>query len=328
MAAIASTPPGGKRSVNIYETSGRASLRRAVNWLMTGLIVAGALIGCGILFVILGYIIVRGAPALNWAFFTQRPAPLGQTGGGVAPAILGTLTMVGIGALIGIPVGVGSGIYLAEFGRGRFADTVRFVADLMTGLPSIAIGAFAWAILVRRVFNSYNPIAGGVALSIIMIPIITRTVEEILKLVPNNLREASLALGTPGWKTVMQVVLPVARGGIVTGVVLSIARAAGERVLQLQAQRADGVPPDANLQLRQVALHRLAYQGVGQLARPDHRDRLAEPVDPALDAADQAGPVGACWPGLRRGPPRRLRGDSTGSSGGLDELGGFDGFDG
>lgn len=227
MAAIAAQP-GGKRSINLREQTGRAAMRRAVNWLMSGLIVAGAAVGCGILFLILGYIIVRGAPALNWAFFTQRPAPLGETGGGVAPAILGTLTMVGIGSLIGIPVGVGAGIYLAEFGRGRFANLVRFIADLMTGLPSIAIGAFAWAILVRRVFGSYNPIAGGVALSIIMIPIITRTVEEILKLVPNNLREASLALGTPGWKTIMQVVLPVARGGIVTGVVLSIARAAGE----------------------------------------------------------------------------------------------------
>lgn len=228
MAAVTASRAPGKRAVNLQQTTGRETRRRVVNWIMTGLIVAGALVGCGILFLILGYIVVRGAPALNFAFFTQRPAPLGEAGGGVAPAILGTLTMVGIGGLIGVPVGVGAGIYLAEFGRGRFATIVRFVADLMTGLPSIAIGAFAWAILVRRVFNSYNPIAGGVALSIIMIPIITRTVEEILKLVPNNLREASLALGTPTWKTVLQVVLPVARGGIVTGVILSLARAAGE----------------------------------------------------------------------------------------------------
>jgi phosphate transport system permease protein len=175
MASIAATGPSGKRSVKLTETSGRATMRRVINWIMTGLIVAGALVGCGILFLILGYIVVQGAPALNFAFFTQRPAPLGEVGGGVAPAILGTLTMVGIGGLIGVPVGVGAGIYLAEFGRGRFATIVRFVADLMTGLPSIAIGAFTWAILVRRVFNSYNPIAGGVALSIIMIPIITRT---------------------------------------------------------------------------------------------------------------------------------------------------------
>ncbi len=228
MATITSTRPSGRRSVNLKATTGHATRRRLMNVFMSSLIVAGAVVGCGILFIILSYIIVQGAPALNLDFFTKRPAPLGQEGGGVAPAILGSLTMVGIGGLFGIPIGVGGGIYLAEYGRGRFATIVRFVADLMTGLPSIAIGAFAWAILVRRVFNSYNPIAGGVALSIIMIPIITRTVEEILKLVPNNLREASLALGTPTWKTIMQVVLPVARGGIVTGVVLSLARAAGE----------------------------------------------------------------------------------------------------
>ena len=228
MAAAASTRPTGRRAVNLHETTGRARRRRIANIIMSSLIAAGAVIGCGILFIILGYIIVQGAPALNLDFFTKRPAPLGQAGGGVAPAILGSLTMVGIGGLIGVPVGIGAAIYLAEFGRGRFASVVRFVADLMTGLPSIAIGAFAWAILVRRVFHSYNPVAGGVALSIIMIPIITRTVEEILKLVPNNLREASLALGTPTWKTIVQVVLPVARGGIVTGIVLSLARAAGE----------------------------------------------------------------------------------------------------
>jgi phosphate transport system permease protein len=135
---------------------------------------------------------------------------------------------VAIGGLIGIPVGLGAAIYLAEYGRGQYANAVRFIADLLTGLPSIAIGAFVWAILVRRVFHGYNAIAGGVALAVIMIPIITRTVEEILRLVPNNLREASLALGTPTWKTIIRVVLPVARGGIITGIVLSLARAGGE----------------------------------------------------------------------------------------------------
>jgi len=217
-----------KQPLNLRAGSGRAAARRAMNLLSAGLIVGSALLGVGILFIILTYIIKNGAPALNLDFFTQRPAPLGETGGGVAPAILGSLTMVGVGAIIGIPVGVGAAIYLAEFGRGRYAYTVRFVADLLAGLPSIAVGAFVWAILVRRVFHSFNAVAGGVALAIIMIPIITRTVEEILRLVPNNLREASLALGTPTWKTIIQVVLPVARGGIVTGVVLSLARAGGE----------------------------------------------------------------------------------------------------
>lgn len=216
------------RRITLTSTGGKMAQRKAVNALMTGLIGGSAVLAVGVLFTILGYIVFRGLPALNLAFFTQAPAPLGQPGGGVAPAILGTLTMIGIGSVIGIPVGVGAGIYLAEFGRGRFADAVRFIADLLTGLPSIAVGAFVWAILVRRVFNSPNAIAGGVALAIIMIPIIARTVEEILRLVPNNLREASLALGTPQWKTVVRVVLPVARSGILTGVVLSLARAGGE----------------------------------------------------------------------------------------------------
>lgn len=218
----------GRRCLSLTTSDSRARGRKIFNAVMTGLIGGSALVAVGILFIILGYIIYRGAPALNLAFFTERPAPLGQTGGGVLPAILGTLTMVGIGALIAIPVGVGAGIYLAEYGRGRFAEVVRFVADLLVGLPSIAIGAFVWAILVVRVVGGYNAFAGGVALAIIMVPIITRTVEEILKLVPNSLREASLALGTPRWKTILLVVLPVARGGILTGVILSLARAGGE----------------------------------------------------------------------------------------------------
>jgi len=202
-----------KQPLNLRATNGRATVRRIVNMLSAVLIVGSALLGVGILFIILAYIIKNGAPALNLDFFTQRPAPLGQVGGGVAPAILGSLTMVGVGAVIGIPVGVGAAIYLAEFGRGRYAYTVRFVADLLTGLPSIAVGAFVWAILVRRVFHSYNAVAGGVALAIIMIPIITRTVEEILRLVPSNLREASLALGTPTWKTILKIVFSLARAG-------------------------------------------------------------------------------------------------------------------
>jgi phosphate transport system permease protein len=216
--------------VRLSLTSNDAVLRRRklVNATMSGLIILSTVFGVGVLALILGYIIREGVSALNWAFFTEAPAPLGQVGGGVSPAIVGTLIMVGIGSLIGIPVGIGSAVYLSEYGRGRFASAVRFIADVMLGLPSIAIGAFVWAILVKRVFHNYTAIAGGVALAVIMIPIITRTVEEILKLVPNSLREASLALGTSQWKTIVKVVLPVARGGILTGVVLSLARAGGE----------------------------------------------------------------------------------------------------
>lgn len=202
--------------------------RKIVNTVATALIAGSALLGVSILAIILGYIIVQGAPALSWDFFTKRPPALGERGGGVAPAIRGSLLIVGLASIAGIPIGVGAGIYLAEFGRGRFSSLVRFIADLMTGLPSIAIGAVAWALLVKRGFGNYNAIAGSVALAIIMIPIITRTTEEILRLVPNNLREASLALGTPQWKTIIGVILPAARAGILTGVILAVARVSGE----------------------------------------------------------------------------------------------------
>lgn len=202
--------------------------RKAIDWAVSGLFVACAILAVGVLTLILGFIAIKGAPALNIAFFTQQPAPLGEKGGGVAPAILGSLVMVAIGGLLGVPAGIAAGVYLAEYGNGRLARTIRFVADLLTGVPSIAIGAFVWVILVRRVVGNYNAIAGGVALAVIVVPIVTRTVEEMLKLVPNSLREASLALGAPRWKTIARVVLPTARGGITTGVILALARAGGE----------------------------------------------------------------------------------------------------
>lgn len=214
--------------ITLQASDTTARRRKLINSLMSSLIGGSAVLGVSILGIILGYIIVQGAPALSFDFFTKNPPALGEAGGGVAPAIRGSLLIVGLASLVGIPIGLGAGIYLAEFGRGRFANAVRFTADLMTGLPSIAIGAVAWALLVKRGFGNYNAIAGSVALAIIMIPIITRTTEEILRLVPNNLREASLALGTPQWKTIVSVVLPVARGGILTGVILSVARVSGE----------------------------------------------------------------------------------------------------
>lgn len=214
--------------ITLQASDTTARRRKLINSLMSGLIGGSAVLGVSILGIILGYIIIQGAPALSFDFFTKNPPALGEAGGGVAPAIRGSLLIVGLAGLVGIPIGLGAGIYLAEFGRGRFANAVRFTADLMTGLPSIAIGAVAWALLVKRGFGNYNAIAGSVALAIIMIPIITRTTEEILRLVPNNLREASLALGTPQWKTIVSVVLPVARGGILTGVILSVARVSGE----------------------------------------------------------------------------------------------------
>lgn len=202
--------------------------RRAVNALATALVWTAASVGVTLLALILGYVVFRGLPAIDLAFFTERPLPYGEVGGGVAPAILGSLTMLLVASVIGVPVGVGTAVYLSEYGRGWFAQVVSFVVDLLAGLPSIVVGVFVWAWLVRQVVGQYNGLAGGVALAVIMIPIITRTVEEILRLVPDSLREASLALGVPRWKTILGVVLPTARAGLITGIVLAMARAGGE----------------------------------------------------------------------------------------------------
>jgi phosphate transport system permease protein len=202
--------------------------RHIVNALATGIIVACAAAAVLILCLILGHVIVQGLPALNLDFFTQRPLPPGEVGGGVAPAILGTLEMLVVASLIGIPLGVGAAIYLSEYGHGNLARTVSFCIDLIAGFPSIVIGVFVWAWLVRNVVGQYDGFAGGVALAVIMIPIVARTVEETLRLVPDALREASLALGIPRWRTIMRVVLPTASAGVITAVVLSVARAGGE----------------------------------------------------------------------------------------------------
>jgi phosphate transport system permease protein len=220
--------PTGAPRPSLLKTSAQLKRRQAVSGVMASLLVACTVIGVVVLWLILGYVIVRGLPAINVAFFTERPLPFGEVGGGVAPAILGSLTILAVACLIGIPTGVATAIYLAEFGRTRFADVVRFVIDLLAGLPSIVVGVFVWALLVKHVVGNYSGVAGAVALAIIMIPIITRTVEAILRLVPNTMREASLALGVPTWKTILKVVLPAAKSGIITGVILSMARAGGE----------------------------------------------------------------------------------------------------
>ena len=202
--------------------------RRLANSVASLLIILSAACAVLILLMILSNVLIQGLPALNPAFFTERPLPPGEAGGGVAPAILGSLLMLAVAGLIGVPLGVGTAIYLSEFGHGNLARTVSFTIDLVAGLPSIVIGVFVWAWLVRNVVGQYNGLAGGVALAIIMIPIVARTVEETLRLVPDALREASLALGIPRWKTILRVVLPTASAGVITGVVLSMARAGGE----------------------------------------------------------------------------------------------------
>lgn len=194
---------------------------------MVGLL--GSLTACAvvILFIIVGYTALSGIAGINLSFFTDIPKPLGQDGGGIAQAILGTLEMLGVGAIIAIPFGIGTAIYLSEYGRGWFASAVRFSLELLASLPSIVVGVFVWALIVRS-FTGFSGIAGAIALSFIMVPIIARSVEEILHLVPDSLREAGLALGVPRWRVIMQVVVPTVLPGILTGVVLSVARAAGE----------------------------------------------------------------------------------------------------
>jgi phosphate transport system permease protein len=201
--------------------------RRWKSRIMVGLLLAAVLVAVAPLVMILGTLIIRGAGSLNLAFFTQTPAPAGETGGGVAHAIVGTLMMVGMAALIGLPIGISAGIYSAEYPKTRLATTARFVADVMNGTPSIVIGVFVWTLIVARV-KHFSGYAGSAAMAIIMIPMVLRTTEEMIKLVPHSLREAALALGYPRWRTSLSIVVRTCLPGIVTGSLLAIARVAGE----------------------------------------------------------------------------------------------------
>jgi len=194
---------------------------------MIGATIAATVLALVPLFLVLGYLFTKGASSLNWDFFTKMPAPVAQRGGGMANAIVGTFEIVAVACLIGIPVGVGAGIYLAE-NRGRHVgQTIRFAADILMGLPSIVVGIFVYAVVVRPM-GSFSTLAGSIALAIIMIPLVTRTTEEMILLVPDELREAALALGVPRWRTTLSVVARAATSGIATGVILAIARVAGE----------------------------------------------------------------------------------------------------
>lgn len=217
--------PGGPSSPAM---EGRGYLRRRVaNGVMLGLSVASVTIAVFVLVVVLGYVLIQGGSALNPAFFTNLPKPVGEVGGGMANAIVGTLIILALASAMGLPIGIAAGIYLAEYGSGRLGTLVRFTTDVLTGIPSITIGIFAYTVVVLPM-RSFSTIAGAFALAIIMIPTVTRSTEEIMKLVPGTLREASLALGIPMWKTVLRVVMPAAMGGIITGAMLSIARVGGE----------------------------------------------------------------------------------------------------
>jgi phosphate transport system permease protein len=201
--------------------------RRGVSVVMVTLTCLAAALAMVPLVVILAYLLRQGAGALSVTFFTSMPKPVGEVGGGMANAILGTLILIGIASLVGLPVGIGAGLYLAERRGTRLADLVRFLADVLNGLPSIVMGIFAWQFLVRP-FGHFSALAGGAAIGAMMIPLVTRTTEEMVRTVPQSLREAALALGYPRWRTSLQIVLRTALGGIVTGVLVAVARVAGE----------------------------------------------------------------------------------------------------
>jgi phosphate transport system permease protein len=200
--------------------------RRLTDHFMTGIAVLTVVLVLVPLVAIFGYLVYRGVGSINWAFLTQTPKPVGEAGGGMANAIVGSLLILGIASIIGVPFGIGAGIYLAEFGRNRFGSAIRFTADVLNGVPSIVIGIVAWAILVRG--RGFSALAGGVALSIMMVPTICRTTEEMLLLVPQALREAAYGLGVPLWRTTLSVTLRTATSGVITGVMLAFARVAGE----------------------------------------------------------------------------------------------------
>jgi phosphate transport system permease protein len=193
---------------------------------MTTLTAACAMLAVSVLLLILGYIAYRGIGALSFRFLIETPQPVGE-GGGIGNAIVGTLVLLFIAALAGLPLGIAAGIYLAEFGAGRFGSLVRFVTDTLTGVPSIVVGVFVYAVVVVPM-GGFSALAGGVSLAIIMIPIIARTTEEMLRLVPTSLREGALALGAPQWRVTLEVVLPAAASGIATGAMLAVARVSGE----------------------------------------------------------------------------------------------------
>ena len=205
----------------------RRTLRRLVSNAMVGLMVAAVVVALLPLFFILFDLVVQGAGSLSLEFFTRTPAPAGESGGGVAHAIVGTLLIVGAASLIGLPLGIAAGIYCAEYPGSRLTWITRFVADVLNGTPSIVVGVFAWAWIVATQ-KHFSGLAGSAALAMLMIPMVLRTTEEMIKLVPDSLREAALALGYPRWRTSLSIVVRTTMPGIVTGSLLAVARIAGE----------------------------------------------------------------------------------------------------
>lgn len=214
-------------NVGFEKSNIRLGRRQTKSKVMVGLTILSMILALIPLFSILGYVLVKGISALNFDFFTELPAPPGEVGGGMANGIVGTFILLGLASVIGIPVGLMAGIFLSEYGRNRFGKFVSFLTDIMLGVPSIVVGIVVYGLVVLAM-GGFSAYAGGVALAFIMIPAVTRTTEEMLKLVPNHMREAGLALGIPQWRVIMKIILPTALRGIITGVMLAIARVAGE----------------------------------------------------------------------------------------------------
>jgi phosphate transport system permease protein len=202
-------------------------LRAVTNLVVIGACVLAACLVVLPLVLIMGYLLANGVAGLNLSFFTHMPKPVGEAGGGMANAIVGTLLVVGTAALMALPLGIAAGVYLAEYGRGRFSTLVRYTTDVLSGVPSIVVGVVAYGLVVVPM-GRFSGLAGSVALAILMLPPIIRATEEMVRLVPQSYRQAALALGAPRWKTTQQIVLPAAKAGIVTAGMLAVARAAGE----------------------------------------------------------------------------------------------------
>jgi len=203
------------------------SWRKAKNALVSAATFLSAIVVITPLGLVFFHLLVNGASSVNWAFFTQLPKPVGVIGGGMVNAIVGSLELLGLASLIGIPIGVLGGVYLAEYGSVRANSMVRFIADVLNGVPSITWGVVVYGLVVLR-FKSFSGYAGGLALGLIMVPLILRTTEEVILLVPNGYREAALALGISRWKTIVHVVMKTASKGIITGILLALARISGE----------------------------------------------------------------------------------------------------
>jgi phosphate transport system permease protein len=219
--------PEATHSSALHAVPPIALRRRITDHVMTGAAVLTVVLVLVPLFAIFAYLVYRGVGSINWAFLTQTPKPVGEAGGGMANAIVGSAFILALASILGVPVGVGAGIYLAEYGRNRLGDVIRFTADVLNGVPSIVIGIVAYSIVVLSQ-KHFSALAGGVALAIMMIPTITRTTEEMLLLVPQALREAAYGLGIPRWRTTLSITLRTATSGVITGIMLAFARVAGE----------------------------------------------------------------------------------------------------